>query len=88
MLEHKPKAPALTQEQTEDQNNGEENKENSKPLSSFEKLSANEQAELQSWLNQLTDDPGGLLRRKFDYERQVRERDGTVIIENESKQLW
>lgn len=81
-------ATAQINEQTEDENSGEENQEKSKQLSSFEKLSANEQAELQSWLNQLTDDPGGLLRRKFDYERQVREREGTVIIENESKQLW
>lgn len=81
-------ATAQVNEQTEDKNSGEQDQEKSKQLSSFEKLSANEQAELQSWLNQLTDDPGGLLRRKFDYERQVRERDGTVIIENESKQLW
>lgn len=68
----------------------EENKQQGEqaPLSSFEQLSDAEQAELQSWLNQLTDDPGGLLRRKFDYERQVREREGSVIVDNENQQLW
>ncbi len=70
-----------------------ENQENSEDaqapaLSSYEKLSAGEKAKLESWLNKLTDDPGGLLRRKFDYERQLREREGTVIVENENDQLW
>ena len=71
-----------------DQKKEQHGESSTKTMSRYEQLSAAEKAELQSWLNQLTDDPGGLLRRKFDYERQVREREGTVIIDNEDNQLW
>ncbi len=44
--------------------------------------------ELQQWLNQIENDPSGLLRRKFLYERQLREREGTVIEPGTNEQLW
>lgn len=47
-----------------------------------------QQSELSTWLNQIEDDPSGLLRRKFEYERRVREREGEVVIDNENQQLW
>ena len=55
---------------------------------SEEQLNAEQQAELQQWLKKIPDDPGGLLRRKFQYERNVRERQGNVIDDREQGQLW
>ena len=53
-----------------------------------QQLNEAEQVKLQQWLNKIEDDPGGLLRRKFQYERQVRERQGNVVDETKDGQLW
>ena len=53
-----------------------------------EQLNAEQQAELEQWLKKIPDDPGGLLRRKFQYERSVRERQGNVVDDREQGQLW
>ena len=53
-----------------------------------EQLNAEQQAQLEQWLKKIPDDPGGLLRRKFQYERSVRERQGNVIDDREQGQLW
>ncbi len=53
-----------------------------------QQLNEAEQVKLQQWLNKIEDDPGGLLRRKFQYERQVRERQGNVVDESKDGQLW
>ena len=55
---------------------------------SDEQLNADQQAQLEQWLKKIPDDPGGLLRRKFQYERNVRERQGKVIDDREQGQLW
>ena len=55
---------------------------------SDEQLNAEQQAQLEQWLKKIPDDPGGLLRRKFQYERNVRERQGKVIDDREQGQLW
>ena len=47
-----------------------------------------QQDQLEAWLNQIDDDPGGLLRRKFEYERALREKEGNVVVDNENQQLW
>lgn len=39
-----------------------------------DKLAAEEQQTLERWLRQIPDDPGGLLRRKFEYESQNNQR--------------
>jgi Ca-activated chloride channel homolog len=46
------------------------------------------QAELEQWLQKIPDDPGGLLRRKFNYQRQVNEQRGQYLDNNEEGQLW
>ena len=53
-----------------------------------EQLNTEQQAELEQWLKKIPDDPGGLLRRKFQYERSVRERQGNVVDDREQGQLW
>ena len=53
-----------------------------------EQLNAEQQAELEQWLKKIPDDPGGLLRRKFQYERSVRKRQGNVVDDREQGQLW
>lgn len=58
------------------------------PLSEAEQLSAQQSQALQQWLRQIPDDPAGLLRRKFQYERQLRQRDGTVVESEEDGQIW
>jgi len=58
------------------------------PLSEAEQLSAQQSEALQQWLRQIPDDPAGLLRRKFQYERQLREREGAVIEPEEDGQIW
>ncbi|PCH60474.1 MAG: hypothetical protein COC05_04330 [Gammaproteobacteria bacterium] len=57
-------------------------------LSEVEQLSAQQSEALQQWLRQIPDDPAGLLRRKFQYERQLREREGAVIEPEEDGQIW
>ena len=44
--------------------------------------------ELEQWLQKIPDDPGGLLRRKFNYQRQVNEQQGQYLENNEEGQLW
>lgn len=51
-------------------------------------LDPEELARLQQWLKQIPDDPGGLLRRKFQYQRAVREREGKVIEQTKEGQIW
>ena len=51
-------------------------------------LDPQRQAELEQWLQKIPDDPGGLLRRKFDYQRQVNEQRGQYLENNEEGQLW
>lgn len=57
-------------------------------LTEKEKTLSVKNAKLQQWLNQIEDDPSGLLRRKFQYERQLRERQGEVIDKSEDGKLW
>jgi Ca-activated chloride channel family protein len=45
-------------------------------------------ATLEQWLNKIKDDPAGLLRRKFQYERQLRERSGDVVQPDEEGSIW
>ncbi len=47
-----------------------------------------EQARLQQWLKQIPDDPGGLLRRKFRYEREIRAQNNDVVDRREDGQIW
>ena len=54
----------------------------------LESLSAQEKAQLEQWLNKIKDDPGGLLRRKFQYQRQLKEQQGQVIETNEQGNIW
>ena len=42
------------------------------------KLDAEEQQALQQWLRRVPDDPGGLLRRKFEQQYEDRLRKGTI----------
>ena len=51
-------------------------------------LDPQRQAELEQWLQKIPDDPGGLLRRKFNYIRQVNEQRGQYLDNNEEGQLW
>lgn len=59
-----------------------------KDIQDLDEKSAKEQARLQQWLNKIQDDPAGLLRRKFQYERSQRERQGNVVDQSEEGQLW
>lgn len=54
----------------------------------LESLSAQEKAQLEQWLNKIKDDPGGLLRRKFQYQRQLKEQQGQVIETDEQGNIW
>lgn len=51
-------------------------------------LDPQRQTELEQWLQKIPDDPGGLLRRKFNYQRQVNEQQGQYLENNEEGQLW
>ncbi len=57
-------------------------------LSPEEALNSEQKAKLDQWLNKIPDDPGGLLRRKFSYERKVREEQGKFIDRRENAQIW
>ena len=77
------------QEAERDADNKSETEHNTTDIKlSEQQLNAEQQAELQQWLKKIPDDPGGLLRRKFQYERNVRERQGKVIDDREQGQLW
>lgn len=80
----------LAQQEQDDpeQNDEQQASAAAQALSDQEQLDAEQQAKLNQWLQKIPDDPGGLLRRKFKYERQVREQQGTVIDDREEGQLW
>ncbi|MBT8150533.1 MAG: VWA domain-containing protein [Gammaproteobacteria bacterium] len=61
---------------------------NAKPAMASAAAQAQEKAQLQQWLNKIEDDPGGLLRRKFQYQRELRERDGDVVTPAEDGKIW
>ena len=78
-----------TQKAEQNTENTSETENNTAAMSpSEEQLNAEQQAQLQQWLKKIPDDPGGLLRRKFQYERNVRERQGNVVDDREQGQLW
>lgn len=58
------------------------------PLTAEQALEAEKLQKLNQWLNKIPDDPGGLLKRKFLYERQIREQQGKVVDSSEDAQLW
>ena len=66
----------------------EKNDDAAQSLSEAEQLSAQQSEALQQWLRQIPDDPAGLLRRKFQYERQLKQREGTVVEAEEDGQIW
>ena len=70
------------------QSGQESDTDQSQVLTAEQQLDAEQQAKLNQWLKKIPDDPGGLLRRKFKYERQVREQQGKVIDERENGQIW
>jgi len=45
-------------------------------------------AALEQWLNKIEDDPAGLLRRKFQYQQQLRERKGDVVKPDKEGNIW
>ena len=81
------KSPAKSEIDDKKQKTDDENKTTNLQVSD-EQLNAEQQAQLEQWLKKIPDDPGGLLRRKFQYERNVRERQGKVIDDREQGQLW
>ncbi len=71
------------------ENKSEEEQDEAMPLlSEAEQLSAEQSQALQQWLRQIPDDPAGLLRRKFQYERQLKQRQGSVVEAEENGQIW
>ncbi len=74
--------------ESEPELDGEDTPDTVPPLSEAEQLSAQKSQALQQWLRQIPDDPAGLLRRKFQYERQLKQREGTVIDAEEDGQIW
>ena len=60
----------------------------SQGIDTEQELDPQRQAELEQWLQKIPDDPGGLLRRKFNYQRQVNEQQGQYLENNEEGQLW
>jgi Ca-activated chloride channel family protein len=64
------------QDQTED--GEDEQTENQQMAEEDAKLDAEEQQALQQWLRRVPDDPGGLLRRKFEQQYEDRLRKGTI----------
>ncbi len=73
------------QDQSED--DGDEQTENQQMAEEDEKLSAEEQQALKQWLRRVPDDPGGLLRRKFEQQYADRLRKGS-ISRNDSNADW
>jgi Ca-activated chloride channel family protein len=62
-----------TQQLSQEDNNGEQGDADQQSLSredTAEQLDAEQQQALEQWLRQIPDDPGGLLRRKFEYQSQ------------------
>ncbi|MDA1208337.1 MAG: tetratricopeptide repeat protein, partial [Proteobacteria bacterium] len=66
------------EETTEDENESEETNE----IDPSEALSQEESQALDQWLKRVPDDPGGLLRRKFEQQFEERVRQGDITRED------
>jgi len=75
-------------EQQEQEQQQQEEQANQKPAEEeAEPLDEEEKQALQQWLRRVPDDPGGLLRRKFQMQHEERLREGKVSS-NDSKTDW
>jgi len=75
-------------EQQEQEQQQQEEQANQKPAEEeAEPLDEEEKQALQQWLRRVPDDPGGLLRRKFQMQYEERLREGKVSS-NDSKTDW
>ncbi len=89
------------QGKTEDQSPGQANKEgNKKPEVNHETdgqsalannappLTDEQRQAAEQWLRRIPDDPGGLLKRKFDYQYRQRQLNNQFLAEQEDTTLW
>ena len=53
-----------------------------------EELDAEQLQALEQWLRRIPDDPGGLLRRKFDYQYRQRQLDNQFQPPKQGKPVW
>ncbi len=65
-------------EQDQEEDGEDEQPENQQMAEEDAKLDAEEQQALQQWLRRVPDDPGGLLRRKFEQQYEDRVRKGSI----------
>ncbi len=77
------------QEQTESEQQQQQNEQASEQAQEghpkpFDELSDEEKQTMEQWMRQIPDDPGGLLRRKFRYQYEQRQRNG----QNEVPETW
>ena len=87
--QREPNTPNKDAQQAQKQSDQDPLEENaSNEIMTQQRLDQQRQAELEQWLQKIPDDPGGLLRRKFDYQRQLNERQGKYLDNNEEGQLW
>ncbi len=73
--------------QDKDPTDAESEQQSQAQQSEQEPLDTEQQQALEQWLRRVPDDPGGLLRRKFDYQyRQNMQKNGTS--NNSGQQIW
>ena len=77
---------AQANEQTEQ--NDDRDAESQLSQTPIDSLDTEQKAQLNQWLNKIKDDPAGLLRRKFQYERQQQEQEGMRVTPNENGKIW
>lgn len=51
-------------------------------------LSSEEQQAIEQWLRRIPDDPGGLLRRKFEYQYRENQQRGGSPVPPDQEQIW
>lgn len=75
------------EDQNKDPSDAESEQQSLAQQSEQEPLDTEQQQALEQWLRRVPDDPGGLLRRKFDYQyRQNMQKNGTS--NNSGQQIW
>ena len=82
--EHAQPEPAVEQEQEREENAADPQK--SQTLS--DSLSAEEQQAIEQWLRRIPDDPGALLRRKFNYQYQINRQNNQYLPQQEDEPTW
>ena len=84
---------AAAQNEQQQQQNADEGEQPSEQTvaqdtSEAQQLTEEEQQAMEQWLRRIPDDPSGLLKRKFNYQYQLNQRNNQFVPQQENDTIW